>query len=106
MRVCLAAIAAVFFTASSSAAALYVSNAGDDTGNDCTVSATPCATLGHAVSLIGSFDIINMAVGVYKENVTVVNVAVYIYGGWNEDFTMRVSDDVTELQGGGAPALT
>lgn len=43
----------------------FVATTGNNTGNDCTDPANPCATLTHAVSQAKDGDIINLAAGTY-----------------------------------------
>ena len=79
----------------------YVATSGDDLGNNCTVSAFPCATVQHAVDQAVDGDAILVARGTYNDVVTVtmgmntytqtvyINKSVSIHGGYNalDDFT-------------------
>jgi len=40
---------------------------GSDAGNDCTIPATPCATIAHAVSEATAGDTLDIAAGTYEE---------------------------------------
>jgi hypothetical protein len=56
----------------------YVSPSGNDTGNTCTNSATPCATIAHALNqqgLSGFAGTIHLAAGTYSEAVQATNTA-------------------------------
>jgi hypothetical protein len=55
-----------------------VATSGSDTGNDCSNSATPCATIQHAIEQATAGDTIQVAAGTYQEHVTV-----------NKDVTIR-----------------
>lgn len=62
----------------------YVATTGTDTGNDCLTQATPCATIGYAISqsVSGSVsisDTINIAAGIYHENI-VINKYIILQG--------------------------
>src|SRR5262245_35915613 len=43
----------------------YVAPSGSDSGNDCANSASPCATVQHAVDVASPGDVIKVATGVY-----------------------------------------
>jgi hypothetical protein len=47
----------------------YVATTGNDTANDCSSPASPCATIQHAVTQAASGDTIHVAAGTYHENV-------------------------------------
>src|SRR5262249_9640490 len=83
------------------AADRYVSTAGSDTANDCLSSASPCRTVGYALTQAASGDTVKVAGGSYLENLT-VNTAttLSLSGGWNGAFTSRDNlRDVTVLDG-------
>ena len=52
---------------------LYVATTGVDAGNDCLVKATPCLTLGFALSVALDFDTISMGPGTFHEGGLTVN---------------------------------
>ena len=58
----------------------YVAPTGNDTGNDCTDPATPCATLAHAVSQANAGDTIDLAAGSYNEPGLLIDKKVLIQG--------------------------
>ncbi len=76
---------------------------GDDSGNDCTDSSTPCATVQHAVDEPGSGDVICVATGTYTDlhvrprnditttgvvtQVVYIDKTVTIRGGYTDTFT-------------------
>src|SRR5262249_22774541 len=83
------------------AAARFVSPAGSDAANDCLTSASPCRTVGYALTQAASGDTVKVAGGSYLENLT-VNTAttLSLSGGWNGAFTSRDNlRDVTVLVG-------
>lgn len=66
--------AGVLLAASASAVAVdrFVDgSAGSDGGNDCDNAASPCRTIGQAVSSSGTGDVIRIAEGVYTESLTI-----------------------------------
>jgi hypothetical protein len=82
----------------------YVAPGGSDLNNDCTASATPCATVQHAVDVAGPYDEIRVATGLYTgvqsrpapsgySGAAVVTQVVYISetvtvrGGYNASFS-------------------
>ena len=83
----------------------YVAESGSDTSNDCTDSATPCATINHAASEAVSGDTVKVAQGTYLENISLEDSALnplIFQGGWNTDFTVRDEDpSLTIVDGGG-----
>jgi hypothetical protein len=94
----------LIFAAYSQAAYRYVSPSGDDTGNDCSSPASPCATLERAIDSAVNFDVIRMARGTYVTHARVESPmnTLTIQGGWDADFTIRSSDaSLTVLDGDG-----
>ena len=64
-------LAFVFFSMEVDAqATLYVATTGTDTGN-CTDPSTPCATINYSISMAGSGDVIDIAAGVYTEQINI-----------------------------------
>ena len=63
--------------------------AGDDSGNDCTNSTSPCATIQHAIQVASPHDAIHIRGGVYGNfgNVAVITKPLALIGGYNETFT-------------------
>ena len=59
---------------------LYVATNGSDVSNDCALASSPCATVGHAVSLAAASDVIEAASGRYFEHSLTVGVSVTIEG--------------------------
>jgi len=49
----------------------YVNGVNGDDGNNCKTPATACATIGHAISLAGSGDTIQIAAADYQENLSI-----------------------------------
>jgi pectin methylesterase-like acyl-CoA thioesterase len=58
------------FRASAAVMNRYVANGGSDT-SDCSSSSTPCATIQYAVGQSSANDTINVAAGIYTENVNI-----------------------------------
>jgi len=74
----------------SRAADRFVSIFGDDTGNDCLSSATPCDTLAYTVAQAASGDVIKATQGPYVETLLfIVSTTLTFSGGWSFDFTSR-----------------
>ncbi|MBW1982922.1 MAG: DUF1565 domain-containing protein [Deltaproteobacteria bacterium] len=87
----------------------FVSTSGNDTGNDCTIGSSPCHTIQNAVNHWEDGDIILVAQGQYKENVSMswsytVNKTFYfnIMGGWSNDFSSLSNDPAKTVIDGGA----
>jgi hypothetical protein len=59
--------------ASAGAATRFVALSGVDTANSCLSSATPCATIQHAVDVAGSGDTILVTAGVYNQRIRIEN---------------------------------
>lgn len=51
----------------------FVDPTGSDAGNDCTVAASPCATIAHAISEATAGDTVDVAAGTYAETITFGN---------------------------------
>ena len=83
----------------------YVTNSGNDASNNCTNSASPCATIGHAANEAVSGDTVKVAQGTYYENIHLENSTLNpltFQGGWNTGFTVRNEDpSLTVVDGGG-----
>ncbi len=62
---------------------LYVATTGSDTSNTCTVSTSPCLTIGHALSEAASGSKIEVAAGNYAEQL-VIDKSVKIIGSANK----------------------
>src|SRR5207249_4050493 len=79
-------------TGQAHAADRFVSTAGSDAANDCLSSASPCRTVGYALTQAASGDTVKVAGGTYRENVT-VNTAttLTLSGGWAADFSAQDS---------------
>ena len=58
----------------------FVATTGDDTDNNCSSAANPCATLGHAVDQAVPGDTINLAPGTYNEPGLAITKNVYVEG--------------------------
>jgi hypothetical protein len=72
------------------AAPLFVSPKGADAANSCTNSASPCATIGHALAIMASGDTIRLAKGTYKESLTINTAGTRTFeGGWDVAFSVR-----------------
>jgi hypothetical protein len=59
---------------------LYVATTGSDASNNCALAASPCATIGHALSQAAANDVIEVAPGRYPEHSLTVSVSVTIQG--------------------------
>lgn len=59
--------------------ARYVAMTGNDSGNDCTNSSTPCATIQHAVDVADAGEEIRVATGVYTDVTTRNSVTQVVY---------------------------
>ena len=72
------------------AADRFVSTAGSDTANDCLTSASPCRTVGYALTQAASGDTVKVAGGSYRENLT-VNTAttLTLSGSWANNFSTQ-----------------
>jgi hypothetical protein len=65
---------------SPSAVTRYVAPTGNDTGNDCTNPANPCATIAHAVAQANDGDTLDLAEGTYVEPGLVIDKNLLIQG--------------------------
>jgi|SRR5581483_9459939 len=66
----------------------FVSPSGSDASNDCSASATPCATIAHALTQAGSGDSIKTAAGRYPDPLLIdYSTTLTILGGWRSDFS-------------------
>ena len=72
------------------AADRFVSTTGSDTANDCLSSLSPCHTVGYALTQAASGDMVKVAGGSYRENVTVSTATTLtLSGGWANDFSVQ-----------------
>jgi hypothetical protein len=75
------------------AADRFVSTRGSDAGNDCLGSASPCASIMHAVGQAASGDTIKVAQGLYREAVSLdASVALTLSGSWRPDFSAQAPE--------------
>jgi len=72
VRLIIVGLIALVLGAQQAYATLYVSVTGSDTGNDCTSSASPCATVQWAVDEASAGEEIRVAAGTYSGSATVV----------------------------------
>jgi hypothetical protein len=81
----------------------YVAPSGDDSGNPCTISSAPCATIQRAVDVAGSGDEIRAASGTYTstgENVILITKTLTLIGGYEPpDWSTPVSYTTTRIDG-------
>ena len=85
----------------------YVATTGSDTLNDCTDSASPCATVQHAIDQAGSGDEIRVADGTYSNSGTVAEITepVTITGAYDPAFTApnpHLYETILDAQWGGS----
>lgn len=71
LRPLLGGLLATVVLASPALADRHVAVGGDDAANDCTVQATPCATIAHAIAQATPGEIVSVAAGSYAESVTI-----------------------------------
>jgi len=70
----------------------YVTPAGNDAANSCTVSVLPCQTVQHALNVALAGDEIRVAAGTYTSTagaVASVSQTVTLQGGWNSLFSQN-----------------
>lgn len=68
----------------------FVSVAGSDGANDCLASATPCGTIGHALTQVLSGDVMKVTEGQFVEPIGVfASTALTLSGGWSLDFSSQ-----------------
>ena len=67
---------------------------GDDTGNNCTDSNNPCATVQHAIDVAADGEIIHLAGGTYVPGgtVAVIDKGLWLKGGYAPDFSVHAPD--------------
>jgi uncharacterized repeat protein (TIGR01451 family) len=73
----------------------YVADTGTDTGNDCTASGSPCATLQHAIDVAAAGDVIQVTGGTYNtvnargglSQIAYVSQTLTLRGGYSADFS-------------------
>jgi hypothetical protein len=58
----------------------YIATTGDDTTNDCTNQAAPCATIAHAVGQANPGDTLDLAAGTYHEPGLVIDKTLNVQG--------------------------
>jgi predicted outer membrane repeat protein len=64
-------VALIMLSSPALAGTWYVNGGSGDDGNNCKTKATACATIGHAISLAGSGDTIQIAAATYQENLSI-----------------------------------
>jgi hypothetical protein len=70
------------------AADRFVSTMGSDTANNCLSSASPCLTIGHALTQVTSGDVVKLTRGSYDEDVLInASLTVTLSGSWEPDFS-------------------
>jgi hypothetical protein len=76
-------------TTSSRATSRYVATGGVD-GGDCSSPASPCGTITYGLAQTASGDVVNVATGIYRENLRVeASTVLSILGGWDPTFATR-----------------
>lgn len=71
----------------------YVAPTGTDTGNDCLISSSPCATIQHAIDQAFGGETVLIAAGTYSETLTIA-----------KDLTLQGADPTTTIVDGGQNA--
>ena len=79
-KVMMSAALGTLLGGSALAAERYVSPGGNDTANDCTVSSSPCKTVGAAVAQSLADDTIHLAAGIYREIDITLGISLSIEG--------------------------
>ena len=76
------------------AADRFTSTSGSDAANDCLINASPCRTIGHALTQAVSGDTIKLAEGSYAEASLTISgtTTLSISGGWAADFSTQNPD--------------
>jgi len=74
---------------------LYVDGVSGSDSNNCTTSSTACKTIGHAISLASSGDLIKVTAATYPENLT-INISLNVIGS---------GASTTIIDGGGVAAV-
>jgi hypothetical protein len=74
----------------------FVATDGDDTDNDCTVEAEPCATIEHAIAKADAGDTINVAAGDYTEPGLMVAKDLTIRGAGSESTNVQAHEKAGE----------
>jgi hypothetical protein len=98
-----AALVALPATTASAASktTLYVGAGGSDASNNCTVKATPCATITHALTLVApTGSTIKVTAGPLNEQVTVNKSNVVIDGGKKTLAPSALAQNATTPEGG------
>lgn len=81
---------AVMAASGARAADRYVWIRGDDTGNDCLSRSVPCRSIGRAIAVSSSGDVLNVAKGKYRENLRIdFSTTLTFLGGWDPLFVLR-----------------
>ncbi|MEM7032997.1 MAG: choice-of-anchor Q domain-containing protein, partial [Chloroflexota bacterium] len=77
---------------------------GFDEDNNCTVSDTPCKTIGHGLGLVTVSDAVFVARGTYSESGLIINNTIRLLGGYTSDFeeaNRLMNPDETTIDGTG-----
>jgi hypothetical protein len=64
---------------------------GNDAGNNCTNSASPCATVGRALDVAGSGDVVQIAAGIYTESL-VIDLDITLAGTDQDEVIIQAND--------------
>ncbi|MCB8954025.1 MAG: right-handed parallel beta-helix repeat-containing protein [Ardenticatenales bacterium] len=90
-------------TAKATAGTRYVAPGGSNSNNNCTQSATPCATVAHAVAQATFGDEIRIARSEtpYSEPTIDLNTTLYLSGGWDSSFTTQGNAGQTTIEPAG-----
>jgi hypothetical protein len=99
-------VALGFAALTARAADRFVATSGADDGNDCLVASAPCRSVSHAADQAASGDTINVAGGVYRDNVRVVATTTLTFlGGWDGGFSSRDPLGTPSIVKGGRVSL-